>query len=223
LFEKTTLPHTGFKKAYQRLIMDCESSSSCNIYSDENYLNSRQHSYRVNCYGLVTKLVDQVEPKALLELNRHINTIGKMRPSLDSQGLPAPLHYVDFISQLEKGTQKSRHWQAIPSVFSLKKGDIIAYTTHKTDQYVKRCSGQHMMIVIDEYYRTEKCLWLKILDSTQSPHGLCDQRTKTLRGVGTGIIGIQFNKHGKPYALKWSVYQKGALKRYIKIVRLIDL
>lgn len=204
-------------------------------FSHQN-LPSNNGTYSVDCSGFVSLVLNH--QNITNPIQEIINFIPKNFSPDIINNTPSPLHYSFFL----QNKPRKQYWDLIDNASSLIPGDFIVYTKHRRniekDNDNKKFDteyGQHIMIVAGRSQKTAadpNILWVPIFDSTRTPHGSTDQRSKyNTNGIGEGTIGLVINENNHPIKIVWTDQSKNHtwqpvtkdfLKRDIKMARITN-
>jgi hypothetical protein len=156
-------------------------------YTHTTYVDETRGVFDFDCSGFVDYALANVAPAAYADLRAQT----RQRPLAES--------YVEYF----RAAQAHPSWHRIDSVDDLVSGDVIAWLEPADSQST---NTGHVLIVREPVLHTDDAARsIRIIDSTESPHGPDDTRAATGEtGLGSGTIVLVVDSTGKPVGFRWS-------------------
>jgi hypothetical protein len=159
------------------------------VYQHHTDVNEATGRFNYDCSGFLDYALQKVSPEAYAEVP--ISSASSKRPLAE-----------DFYTLFSQRAKKSAHWERIRKVNHVHAGDIVAWLRPIDND--SNNTG-HVMIVSAEPsinpQQTDEIL-IPVIDSTTSPHAQ-DSRLKGQTGLGSGVIGVLFDRKNEPIAYHW--------------------
>jgi cell wall-associated NlpC family hydrolase len=152
--------------------------------------DAKKGVYKIDCSGLVNRLVQTTCPKAYQEI-----TGARHTPR------PTTLDYYSFLGSIPHGATHA-NWQSIDKVKQLKPGDILVYRFPGKPQ----SAPGHMMVVVEApkpVANKAGVYYVRVADSANSGH-TNDTRKKHTSGVGIGSLMLKtYAYNDRPCRMSW--------------------
>jgi hypothetical protein len=202
-------------------------------YSHENDVD--EQSLNVNCYGLISHLIQECYRPALSILMDFMDELSArgIKKSFDKKGLPSPENFFHIFKCLDEALLTSPFWEGFKNLSLLEPGDILVYMEegYQGDESRERQNHKtHIMLVSEILPTTPGEFHLKVIDSAHEVHNQQDDTRYLMgskNGLGEATLVIQHSqKHiageesMKIYALSWSARSSKSLERMVLAGRL---
>lgn len=155
-----------------------------------SYFDTSKGVYKIDCSGLVNRLVQITCPRAYGVITGARHT-----------ARPNTLDYYDFLGTIPRGATRA-NWQNVDTVKHLQPGDILVY---RFPGRAKSAPG-HMMIVVEApkpVANKAGVYCVRVADSANSGH-TNDTRKHHTSGVGIGSLMLKtYTDSGRPYRMSW--------------------
>lgn len=169
-------------------------------YAHTNYIDEENGIYKTNCSLLLTYILENVVPHALMEvpIEMHFQ-------------YPRASCYYEVIKNASKN--HSLHWIEISSILEAEPGDIIAWRT--IGPMSKDTNTGHVCVFLKKSeLEPNGTVRVTIFDSTGFPHS-DDIRKKQIGGVGVGTIWFEVDEFGSPVAYFKNAEKEKGVKKFV--------
>lgn len=184
-----------------RLLAEAErelQARTSSTYAHDTHVDEKTGVYDYDCSGFVSYALERSVPDGLA-------TIQGASPKH-----PDAAQFEIFFASLAK--QPAGRWRSVARALDLGPGDVVAWI--EPTSIVTSNTG-HIVIVraASAHPTIQNAILLKVIDSTESPHGPTDSRAPGGSGLGTGTLVLRADADGTPTGYQWS--DQGTSKVYV--------